>query len=126
METSPLRQTADALAASGAVMTVWNSPAEHYLVGDFSWIDANKIFWFAANGDTRADGHVLEFEEVETGSDGRVRFLREGILVGLLSPIERADVEDPDDYRVAWQIWQQVAPARHALIAEARAAHDTW
>jgi hypothetical protein len=124
MTTVHLRQIADTLAASGAVMTVWNSPATQYLVGDLQWIEGDRIFWFAAHGDSTADGHVLRFETAEL-AEGSVRFLDRGKTVALLSAIERADVDDRDDYRVAWSIWQQVAPVRRSLMAEARAACET-
>lgn len=102
-------------------MTIWNSPATHYLVGDFQWLERDQIFWFAANGDTTADGHVLSFDRAEI-REGQVCFFQNEKLVGLLSPIEQAQVDDRDDYRVAWSIWQQVAPVRRELMAEARAA----
>jgi hypothetical protein len=121
MNPAPLKQIADALTAAGAVLTVWNSPATQYLVGDFQWLDGDRIFWFAANGDTTDDGHVLRFDRAEQ-TDGHVRFFEREKLIALLSPIERAEVDDRDDYRVAWSIWQQVAPVRRELMAEARAA----
>lgn len=116
------RLIADKLAAGGAVLTTWNSPAAHYLVGDFEWTDDQRVFWFAANGDTLDDAHVLRFDTAEF-ADGHVRFFASGRLVGQLSPIDRAEVDDRDDYRVAWSIWQQVAPVRRTLLAEARATH---
>lgn len=119
MEPAPLKYAAELLATSGAVMTVWNSPSVHYLVGDFRWADDDRIFWFAANGDTTADGHLLRFDAAEW-DDGRVRFLAGQKTVALLSPIDRAEVDDRDDFHVAWSIWQQVAPARRSLMEEAR------
>jgi hypothetical protein len=105
--------------------TVWHSPAEHFLVGDFAWLGPTQVFWFAANGDSTADEHVLEFEQVEQKDDG-LHFFAGGRRVGLLSAIEEAAVEDPDDFRIAWQIWQQIAPLRGGLLERARhqcAAH---
>lgn len=124
MDFASVKPIADSLAASGAVMTVWHSPAMQYLVGDFQWTAHDRVFWFAANGDATSDGHVLRFDDAEA-SEEQVRFLRGGQLVGLLSAIDRAEVDDRDDYRVAWSIWQQVAPVRRPLMAEARAAYDT-
>lgn len=121
MDLAPLQSTATDIASSGAVLSVWNSPPVHFLVGDFQWSEPQRIFWFPAHGDTAADGHVLQFDTAEMNA-GAIRFLHRGKLVALLSPIDRAHVEDRDDYRVAWSIWQQVAPVRHALLAEARAA----
>lgn len=112
--TDPETVTAE-LARAGAVMTIWHSPAQHYLVGDFAWLSPNRIFWFAANGNNADDGHVLEFDRVTRDFDG-LNFYADGNLVGLLAAIDRAHVDDSDDYRVAWQIWQVVAPARRALV----------
>lgn len=104
-------------------MTVWHSPAEHYLVGDFSWLEGNRVFWFAANGDAGADAHVLDFDDVILDDDG-LHFFLEGRRVAVLESIGRARVEDPDDFRIAWQIWQQVAPLRRPLIARMRQAYE--
>ncbi|MEY4941460.1 MAG: hypothetical protein RIQ93_3195 [Verrucomicrobiota bacterium] len=96
-------------------MTVWHSPPEQYLVGDFAWLTPTSIFWFAANGDSGADVHTLEFDQVNREPEG-LRFFRRGKCVGLLAPIDRADVDDRDDFRVAWQIWQHIEPLRRAFI----------
>lgn len=104
------------LTEEGAVMTVWNSPALPYLVGKFQWLDPNRIFFFAANGDSEADGHVLQFDTVAL-ADRAVQFFAGGRIVGRLAAIDAAEVEDRDDYRVGWQIWQQVAPMRAGFVA---------
>lgn len=102
-------------------MTVWHSSPEHFLVGEFAWLTPTRVFWFAANGDSDADVHTLEFEHVIRKRDG-LHFFHDGKQVGQLAPIDQAHVEDPEDFRVAWQIWQTVAPTRRALIDNSRLA----
>lgn len=113
METPEQRSTD--LARHVAVITVWQSPPESYLVGQLQWLSESRLFFFAANGDGPADAHQLEFDSSLLDS-GAVRFFRAGKLVGLLTPLERADVPDPEDYRVGWQIWQTNAPMKQPLI----------
>ena len=99
--------------------TVGAAP-ENFLVGDFAWLSDRQVFWFIAHGDTEADGRVIEFDEVQVLHRDRVAFVRERKVIAYLVSIDHADVEDPDDYRVAWGIWQQVAPARTALVSKSR------
>ena len=42
-----------------------------------------------------------------------------GRIAALLTPIEKSAVDDPEDYRVAWQLWQEVLPVRQKLIDRA-------
>lgn len=114
-------KTGEEWISAGAVMTVWRSPPEHYLVGDFAWLAPNSIFWFAANGDSGADVHTLQFDRVKREPEG-LRFFRRSSCVGLLAPIDRALVEDREDFRVAWQIWQHVEPVRRAFIERKKSA----
>ncbi len=113
METAELRSTE--WANQGAVMTVWKSPPESYLVGRLEWLSERRLFFFAANGDGPADAHEVEFDDTTLDSTA-VRFFQAGKLVGLLTPLERADVADPEDYYVGWQIWQITAPMKQRLI----------
>ena len=130
MTTSPARLdvvSAEAhcrrLAAAGAIMTVPGNPDRRFLVGHFEWLASNRIFWFNANGSDDGDANVLEFDRV-TGAADEIGFIRAGKLVGHLVPIETARVADPDDYRIAWQIWQQVAPMLQAKIQQLASRHE--
>lgn len=113
------------LAARGAVLKVWNSPARHFLVGDLSWIDSNRMFWFTAHGDREDDGHLLEFDRAEVMDGEGVQFFNAGKRVGLMTEIGRSDVDDPEDYSVAFALWQQVAPRTRPLIERARGKYDS-
>jgi hypothetical protein len=111
------------LASAGAIMTVPGNPDRHFLVGHFEWIASNRIFWFNANGCDDHDANVLEFDRVTVAVD-EIVFVRAGKLVGRLVAIDVARVADPDDYRIAWQIWQQVAPMQQPRIRSLLARHE--
>ncbi|HVU33462.1 MAG TPA: hypothetical protein VHE61_08500 [Opitutaceae bacterium] len=112
-----------ALAARGAIMHVIGQPALYYLVGSFAWLGPRHVFWFVAHGDAEVDGRVIEFDESQVLNRERIAFVRNRSVVAYLVSIENAGVEDPDDYHVAWQIWQQVAPAQSGFIARLLARH---
>ncbi len=103
------------LSRQGAIMTVWKSPPESYLVGQLRWLSDSRLFFFAANGDSPADAHEVEFDSTLMESSA-VRFFHAGKLVGLLTPLERAEVPDAEDYHVGWQVWQISAPMKQPLI----------
>jgi hypothetical protein len=111
------------LAAAGAIMTVQGNPDQHLLVGYFEWIGSNRVFWFNANGSDDHDANVLEFDRVSLAT-GEIGFVRAGRLAGCLVAIDAARVDDRDDYRIAWQIWQQVAPMQQAKIRSLLARHE--
>ena len=46
-------------------------------------------------------------------------------VAGLVSTIDLARVADPEDYRIAWNLWQQVWPLRRKLINECFDAVET-
>lgn len=105
----------------GAILTPSGCPVARFLVGHLALLDPQRIFWFTAYGDSTADGHVLEFDDARLAEPGGLTFLKDGRVAGCLSPIAQAGVDDPDDYRIAWQLWQEVAPLRGRLIANSRA-----
>ncbi len=88
------------------------------LVGDWRWQSDNSVFWFTAFGDAVRDGHCLHFESLQFVRSYGVCFYREGTVAAYLTTIAAAHLEDPDDYRVAWQLWQQVAPLQRNFIAQ--------
>lgn len=113
----PLEAAAHHIVAGGAIMTVPQTPVARRLVGTLSWLEPQRVFWFTAYGDTRADGQLMEIDEARPVAGGiGIQFLNNGRVVGCLMPIEHAGVDDPDDYRIAWQLWQEVAPLRTAMI----------
>jgi hypothetical protein len=127
MNSSPSRQpfsnteiesVAHQLAADGAIITVCNSPCAAYLVGSLRWASdgSRRLLFFAANGDGPDDGYEFCFDAVEQ-IEGGLRFTCGDKVVGTLLPIGAAEVEDPEDYRVGWSIWQQVAPAKARFVS---------
>jgi hypothetical protein len=115
---SGIELLAQRVVGNGAIMTLPGCPILRSLVGHFVWLDPQRVFWFTAYGDTVADGHLLEFETTRASSAG-VYFLNKGQVAACLTNIDEAGVDDPDDYRIAWQLWQEVAPLRSGLIEEA-------
>lgn len=111
-----LRAPAEQMFARGAVINRVKSPPT--LVGDFLWEEPNRILWFAAFGDQVSDAQSFEFHYARV-TGWSLHFRHSGGREMEMTPIEHAAVEDPDDYRIAWQLWQQVAPLRIALIRHA-------
>lgn len=105
----------DALFAAGAIATLEGEPRA-ILVGDLQWLPGRGILLFTAHGDARADAHLIQLDEAVTNGSGSLTFLRAGHVVGSIHRIEEADVENTDDYRIAWQLWQEVAPLYRQLI----------
>src|SRR5262249_45607336 len=75
--------------------------------------------WFVAHGDAKADAHGLDFDHVQVVDNLGLCFMRDGHVQAYLSPIGAAQVDDPDDYRIGWQIWREVAPLYDAMIERA-------
>lgn len=124
MSLTQLESVTNRLATRGAVLAVWHSPPECFLVGELRWIDSHRLFWFTAHGDREDDGHVLEFDSVEFLAPDRVQFFQQGKRVGLLTDIRGAAVEDPEDYAVAFALWQQVEPRTRPLIERCRSRFE--
>ena len=107
-------QAAHRLVSAGAIMTLSEPSLERHLVGYLEWLELRRLFWFTAYGESLADGHLLEFDAMHMVEERGLYFSTAGNIVASLTPIEQAKVEDPDDYRIAWQLWQEVAPIRRA------------
>lgn len=116
-----LEATLSRLAVHGAVLHLLTATRRVYLVGELSWLGPCQLFWFTAHGDRADDGHVLGFDAVRVAPHA-VTFLRERAPIARLTRIEEAEVDDTEDYAVAFSLWRQVAPARRHLIEQARAA----
>lgn len=110
-----VRAAVERLLATGAIVTLSGEPRP-ILVGACEWRDARHCLLFAAHGDAVADAHAMAFDEALVNAGGSVTFLRDDHVVGALHAIDDADVDDPDDYRIAWQLWEEVAPMRQAFI----------
>lgn len=104
------------LVSAGAIMTLPEPRFEQHLVGHLEWIEPRRLFWFTAYGETLQDGRLLDFDSLQVIEGSGIYFSRAGNIVSHLMPIDQARVEDPDDYRIAWQLWQEVAPLRRPLI----------
>lgn len=109
------RDIVDQMVAVGAVITRPGTPLVRELVGALRWTGERELFWFTAFGEKPADGHLVAYDEIEIHSVG-VCFVHGGAIAALLSTIEKAALDDPDDYRVAWRLWQEILPLREPLI----------
>lgn len=113
---SDARAAAEKLYRNGAILTFVGSPRTDVLLGDMRWADEDTVLFFVAYGEGPPDAWQLRFDSVVVEDDSSVSFSNEGRTMARLRRIEDADVVDPDDYRIAWQLWQQVVPLRRAVI----------
>jgi hypothetical protein len=120
--TASLQHLTLQLANEGAVMLQPGVPPTRHLVGAWRWVDKCAVAWFTAHGDSMSDAHVLRFDEVRLAGNHGVSFLREGNVVGYLTSIAHAAVDDPDDYLIGWQIWREVAPLHGSFVEAAFAS----
>lgn len=109
------RAASDALCASGAIASLTGEPRP-ILVGHLQWLSVHELLIFTAYGDAPSDAHLLQFDEAMVSEGGSITFLCRGHVAGAIHRIEEADVDDPDDYRIAWELWQEVAPLHRPLI----------
>jgi len=115
-ERKSFRAWADRTYARGAIISrVATRPT---LLGDFRWEEPDRIFWFAAFGDHTTDARSFVFHHVRIGPEALTFLHSDGGEVSMTA-IDHAALDDPDDYRIAWQLWQQVAPLHAAFIRRA-------
>ena len=107
------------LVASGAIITLPGLPLERMLVGEFRWLRDQLAFVFPAFGESVSDARLVPCDGIKVHAFG-ICFAFRGRITGLLSPIEKSAVEDPDDYRIAWTLWNEVVlikrPALDSII----------
>ncbi len=108
------------IVREGGIMTLPGSPLERHLVGHFEWLADSEAFMFPAFGERNADGRLIAFTELSVSTTG-VCFINGARIAGYLCAIDKAALEDPDDYRVAWRLWQEVLPRQRRVIENARA-----
>ena len=116
------KAAAEALFQAGAILTLATEPSQRFLLGDLRWNQDSGVFLFVAFGDDERDALYLPLDAVIEERDGSVRLFYVGLECAKLERIAAADVDDPDDYHIAWQLWQQVAPLRRDMI-DRRFAH---
>ncbi len=111
------------LVAKGAVLTLNGEASGPILVGEWTPLTSSRVFLFPAHGE-EGDEQILEFDRAVLLDTQIVGFIRGSDLVGQLAAISAAGLDDPDDYRVAWQIWQHVSPMMQEKIDQLRARRD--
>lgn len=85
------------------------------LVGELRWLGPAQIGWFPAFADRPEDARVFVYDRAEV-SPARAAFYAHGAVVAELTQIDQTVVEDPDDYRIGWQLWLEVAPLRRRFV----------
>jgi hypothetical protein len=113
---TPLAQAAQHLVAAGAIMTLLQPRREQHLVGYLEWLEPHQLFWFTAYGENQSDGRLLKFDDAPLIQNSVIYFAYGGKVVSQLSSIDQAEVDDPDDYKIAWRLWQEVMPLRQTMI----------
>ena|SRR5688572_12042870 len=104
------------LARDGAILNL-NAKGQRFLVGYLVWLGPRRIFCFAANGnDPKEDGHLLAFDAAQIERPPAITFFRKGREVARLAAINDSGVDDAEDLRAAWGVWQQRRPACERLI----------
>ena len=112
---STVKSASEMLCTGGAIASLTGEPRP-ILVGDLQWLEEQELFIFTAYGTAPTDAHRVRFDEALLHASGSVSFLCRGEIVGTIQRIEDADVDDPDDYRIAFQLWSDVAPVYRARI----------
>lgn len=112
------RQICEAIVAEGAIVSLPAVPLERILVGELRWAGDDALLLFPAFGENPADARILWFDELRLHPAG-VCLLEAGQTIALISSIDRAAVDDPDDYRVAWSLWREILPLRTRVIDQA-------
>lgn len=103
------------LSTNGAIAILTGEPRP-ILIGDLQWLDGQELLIFTAYGDAPTDAHRIHFDEALVHDSGNITFMCGGHVVATIQRIEDADIDDPDDYRIAYQLWRDVAPLYRPLI----------
>lgn len=114
-DVTPAESASALLTTHGAIAVLADEPRP-ILIGDLQCVDGRELLLFPAFGDAPTDAHRVPFDEAVVHYGGKVTFLCGGHVVAAIERIEDADIDDPDDYRVAWQLWREVAPVYRPLI----------
>ena len=109
------------LATNGAIAILPGEPRP-ILIGDLQWLEGDEILIFTAYGDAPSDAHHVCFDEALVHASGNITLMRAGQVAATFQRIEDADIEDPDDYRIAYQLWRDVAPLYQSRIERCYAA----
>lgn len=109
----------------GAVMRRLGDYEATFLVATFAWLDERRVFWFTVGGESEFDGHVLEFDEARAPHALGIEFVRDGQLVGYLTTIEEADLDNEPDFLRAHEAWKAVAADHAEFIERCRRSHLT-
>jgi hypothetical protein len=114
-DVSTVKSASTMLFADGAIASLAGEPRP-ILIGDLQWPDDRELLMFTAYGAEPADAHRVRFDDALLHASGSITFLSCGEVVATIQRIEDADIDDPDDYRIAHRLWSDVAPVYRARI----------
>lgn len=114
-DVSTVKSATTLLAADGAIASVTGEPRP-ILIGDLQWAEGCELLVFTAYGTDPVDAHRIRFDDALVHASGSITFMRDREVIATMQRIEDADVDDPDDYRIAHQMWCEVAPLHRARI----------
>lgn len=106
------------LIAAGAILTLPGVPLTRILIGECRLLASSCLAVFPAFGDHVSDLKSVPFDSLRLQPYG-VTFYQDGAIQAFVAAIREARVEDPDDYCVAWSLWQELRPLRQDLIDDA-------
>ena len=109
------RPAIEQLVTGGAVLYTPHSET-FVLIGDARWTKNGALLLFSAFGERNEDITCIHDANVARVGESGVMWFQSGAPIFQLSAIEHAPIADPDDYRIAWALWQQVVPLRRELI----------
>ena len=112
---STVKSASAMLATDGAIASLTGEPRP-ILIGDLQWSEDQELLIFTAYGAEPTDAYRVRFDEALTHASGSITFMGGGEVVATIQRIEDADIDDPDDYRIAHQFWCEVAPLYRARI----------
>lgn len=109
------RPVIDRLIARGAVLSSARIETP-ILIGEARWTSSGALLLFAAFGERCEDVITIRNADVARVAENCIVWFQAGSPTFQLSEIERATLSDPEDYRIAWQLWQQIIPLKRSVI----------
>jgi hypothetical protein len=92
----------------------------YHLVGYMELLAAGQLFWCRAFADPERDAELITFDAATIDSLDRIILSENFGTVAVVSGIEKAQVDDPEDYLVAWSIWLEARPLYYDRILVAQ------
>lgn len=105
------------LIGEGAILTLPGVPLIRHLVVDVNWLGDGDATLLVLGEDLLIRGEYLRFDRLSVHSFG-VSFRQGDDVVAVLTPINRAAVPEPEEYRQRLQSWRNGGARIPATIPE--------